>query len=213
MCWSLKGGVGTSVVAAGLALQLGGSQPSVLVDLAGEQGPLLGVADGERPGVGEWLAAGPDVDNGALARVEIDVAEECVLVPRGSGPLRGGARAEQLAHELAGRSCAVVVDAGCVRGDEAWLAPLLATAASSWLVTRPCYLALRRLRDCPVRPDGVVLVNEPGRALTRADVEAVAEAPVVLDVRWDPAVARAVDAGLLASRLPRSLRRAVQGAR
>jgi len=211
VCWSLKGGVGTSVVAAAMALELGGSPASLLVDLAGEQGSLLGVADGDRPGVSEWMVADADVGAAALRRVEIDVADGCALVPRGAGPLAGGTRAELLAHDLAGRDGPVVVDAGCVLGDEAWLAPLL-DAASSWLVTRACYLALRRLRDCPVRPDGVVLVSEPGRALSRTDVEAVAETNVVLEVRWDPAVARAVDAGVLAGRVPRSLRRAIRAA-
>ena len=59
----------------------------------------------------------------------------------------------------------------------------------------------------PLRPTGVVLVDEPSRSLTRADVEAALGVPVVAVVQVDPAVARAVDAGLLASRLPRTLAR------
>jgi hypothetical protein len=53
----------------------------------------------------------------------------------------------------------------------------------------------------------VVLLAEPGRALTRADVEDCVGAPVVAEVAVDPQVARAVDAGLLATRLPRALAR------
>lgn len=75
------------------------------------------------------------------------------------------------------------------------------------LVVRNCYLALRRAVAQPVRPDGVVLVTEPGRALTATDVEAVLTAPVVADIAIDPAVARTIDAGLLAARLPRTLAR------
>ena len=77
--------------------------------------------------------------------------------------------------------------------------------ARSLLVTRSCYVALRRVRLAPVRPSGVVLVTEPGRVLSRDDVAAAAEAPVVAEVPLDPQVARLVDSGLLAGRLPRSL--------
>ncbi len=77
-----------------------------------------------------------------------------------------------------------------------------ARSTHSLLVTRACYLALRRAADPPLRPSGVVLVTEPGRALDRTDVEQVVGAPVRAEVAFDPAVARAVDAGLLASRLP-----------
>jgi hypothetical protein len=69
------------------------------------------------------------------------------------------------------------------------------------LVTRACYLALRRWthwREAG-RPDQVVLIREPGRALTARDIEQVVGAPVHT-VDYDPAIARAVDAGLLAHR-------------
>ena len=50
-----------------------------------------------------------------------------------------------------------------------------------------------------VRPTGVVLIDEPGRALTSRDVEHALGVPVVAEARLDPAVARAVDAGLARS--------------
>lgn len=68
-------------------------------------------------------------------------------------------------------------------------------------VVRACYLNLRRSIAHTV-PDGLVLVTEPGRALGVADVERAIGAPCVAAVPVDPSVARAVDAGLLASRLP-----------
>lgn len=80
-------------------------------------------------------------------------------------------------------------------------------ADRSLLVTRACYLALRRAVSAPIRPTGVVLVAEPGRALRATDVEAAVGAPVVATVAVDPAVARAVDAGLLTARLPRLMER------
>ena len=84
------------------------------------------------------------------------------------------------------------------------------TSATVLLVTRPCYLALRRAIDTPLRPCGVVLINEPGRALTATDIEAVLGHPIVATVPYDVAISRAVDAGLLASRVPRILARALR---
>ena len=87
-----------------------------------------------------------------------------------------------------------------------------AAASASLLVVRPCYVALRRALAAPLRPSGVVLVSEPGRALGRRDVEDVLGVPVRAEIDVEPAVARAVDAGLLSSRLPRSLERALRNA-
>jgi hypothetical protein len=87
----------------------------------------------------------------------------------------------------------------------AWQTATVA-GARSVLVVRNCYLALRRAVQHPLRPDGVVLVTEPGHALDVRDVEAVMVGVSVTTVRVDPAVGRAVDAGLLAVRLPRGLR-------
>jgi hypothetical protein len=53
--------------------------------------------------------------------------------------------------------------------------------------------------------DGCVLVNEPGRALTRNDVASVLRTPVCADVPFETAISRAVDAGLLSHRVPRAL--------
>lgn len=74
------------------------------------------------------------------------------------------------------------------------------------MVVRPCYLALRRavaMQDA-VTPDQVILITEPGRALSSRDVERALGVSVTV-VEFDPSVARAVDAGLLAARLPRTL--------
>jgi hypothetical protein len=75
------------------------------------------------------------------------------------------------------------------------------------LVLRPCYLALRRAVASSLRPSGVVLVEEAGRALGRRDVESALGVPVRAVVAHDPRIARAVDAGLLARRLPGLLER------
>ncbi len=123
------------------------------------------------------------------------------LLPRGGPALAVGARWSSLAAALTAAEPAVVIDAGTGTPDAA----LAAAATHRLLVTRPCYLGLRRAVAAGVQPTGVVLVTEPGRALSARDVERALGAPVVAEVQYDPAVARAVDAGLLASRLPRPL--------
>jgi Flp pilus assembly CpaE family ATPase len=203
-CWSTKGGVGTSVVAAALALLLGhtAGRGVVLADLAGDGPAVLGLPEPASPGLAGWLAAGNRVPADALARIEVEVAPRLALLPRGDGPLPAE-RAGVLAAVLDGATRTAVAD--CGRVDDPAAAAVVRRASRSLLVTRSCFVALRRLRSAPVRPSGVVLVTEPGRVLSRADVEAAADAPVVAQVALDPQVARLVDSGLLAGRLPRSL--------
>lgn len=74
--------------------------------------------------------------------------------------------------------------------------------ARNLLVTRLDYLALRRAVNLPQAPDGIIVVEEPGRALHVVDAERAIGAPVIAVVAWDPAIARAVDAGLLGTRHP-----------
>lgn len=209
-CWSAKGGTGCSVIAASLALTWSRAGHDVLlVDLGGDLPAVLGLPEPPGAGLTDWLQAGADVPADGLARLEVEAGPRLALVSRGGADLDDRGRLAVLAGLLASASRPVVVDAGVVADDSA-LVPLVAEARHALLVTRPCFLALKRLSASSVRPNGVVLVSEPGRALGRADVEEVAGAPVVAEVAVDPAVARAVDAGLLSSRLPRLLERSLR---
>lgn len=212
-CWSVKGGSGTSVVAASLALIVAERTPvpgALLVDLAGDAAAVLGLAE-PATGVREWLAAGDSAPADSLARLEIDAAPNLRLLPCGVvSSSSSTTRGDVLAALLGDDPRPVVIDAGTLT-DEVALT-VAASATVSLLVLRPCYLALRRAVSAPLRPSGVVLVGEVGRALGRADVEAVLGVPVRAEVMVDPAVARAVDAGLLASRLPKPLARALRHA-
>jgi hypothetical protein len=212
-CWSPKGGSGTTVVAAALGLLLArrASSGALLVDLAGDLPAALGLSAGPAGlGLADWLAAGADVPDDALERLELRAAPGLRLVPwlgRAGSAEPSPGRGDALAAVLSTDGRSVVADCGLAR-DEASLA-VAAGATVSLLVIRPCYLALRRALDAPLRPAGLVLVHESGRALARADVEEVLGVPVRAEVRVDPAIARAVDAGLLAGRMPRSLERAL----
>jgi hypothetical protein len=203
----VKGGSGTTVVAAALGLLLASSAPdgAVLVDMAGDAPAALGMPEPSGPGVTEWLSATHAVDAAALDRVAVEAGPNLRLVARGAapGPFTRE-RMEALAAALAEGPATSVVDAGVVPPDGSRL-PLV-EGGLSLLVLRPCYLALRRAVAHSLRPHGVVLVSESGRALGRNDVEAVLGVPVRAVVPVDPAIARAVDAGLLTARLPRPLR-------
>ena len=203
-CWSTKGGVGTSVVAAALALLLGrtAGRGVVLADLAGDAPAVLGLPEPASPGLAGWLSAGDRVPADALGRIEIEVAAGVALLPRGDGPLSPG-RAEVLAALLDDATRPAVAD--CGRLDDPAVTAVASRASRSLLDTRSCLVALRRLRQSPVRASGVVLVTEPGRVLSARDVEDAADAPVLAVIPLDPQVARLVDAGLLTGRLPRSL--------
>lgn len=195
----VKGGVGTTVAAAGLALLSAGRRPTLLVDLAGDQPELFGRPAGD---LEHWLDDG-DRHPDSLARLEVPVADRLTLLAVADGV--GGVpqhRSRTLAQMLSADGRWVIVDAGMatMRGD-----PLSELATRVFHVTRPCYLALRAARDRP-KPDGLILVNERGRLLTRTDVAGAVGAPVVAELWRDPAVSRAVDAGLMGTRIPRALR-------
>ncbi len=210
--WSVKGGVGTSVVAAATAIRLASAdREATLVDLAGDQPALLGLTSGAgsgEAGIGDWVAAGEGVAADAIGRLLLDVAPGLRLLPQGSKPAveteSQSRRRLVLALEMLARTGAVVVDAGL---DASAVRSVLGSGHRSVCVLRSCYLALNRAQQVPGPYDHVVLVEEPGRALRVRDVAAAIAASRVEAVPWDPRVARAVDAGTIVSMLPPPLRR------
>lgn len=222
ICWSAKGGSGTTVVAAGVALASGSR--SLLVDLAGELPTVLGIPEPSGQGLSDWFRS--PAPAGSVLDLAIDVTPSARLVA--SGPERidpSSTRWSELGEHLAASALHVVIDAGCglppegltasarrprrQRDDVRVVGRRLVPSTRSLLVTRACYLSLVRAARLP-RPDGIVLVEEPGRALTAADVATSIGAPVVARVPLDPAVARAVDAGLLAASLPKGMLRSLR---
>jgi MinD-like ATPase involved in chromosome partitioning or flagellar assembly len=216
-CWAAKGGAGTTVVATALARVLSAGAPAgaLLADLAGDVPAVLGLPDPPGPGLADWLTAGEDVPPDALTRLEVEGPAGLRVLPWAGGPPATAAlgldeRASVLAAVLAADPRPAVVDCGTGPVGAGLVAASAAT--TSLLVLRPCYLALKAALRAPLRPSGIVLVAEPGRALGPPEVEDVLGVPVRAVVGADPAVARAVDAGSLGDHLPRRLERAVRGA-
>jgi hypothetical protein len=206
VCWGAKGGSGTTVVAAALGLCL--PPPVMLVDLAGDMPAVLGLSEPAGPGVHEWLISTAPAQQ--LLELGVHVAAGVTLIPAGRHRTEeiGVERWDTLVTALTADDHHLIVDAGTGPPPAA----LHELADRSLLVIRACYLALRRAVTAGVCPSGVVLVDEPGRALRAVDIETAVGAPLVATVAIDPTVARAVDAGLLASRLPRSIQRDLRGA-
>lgn len=212
--WSPKGGSGTSVVTAACALVLARDATGArVVDLGGDQPAIFGLAADPETGVADWLAAGPEAPADALERLTVPAAPGIALVPRGAPerPLAPQPVAEAgaaLAVALRDGPVPVLVDAARASGPAA--RALVEVADVSVVVIRGCYLALRRAVHTPLleRAVGVVLVEEQGRSLGAAEVGDVLDRPVLARVPVRPAVARSIDAGVLAARPPEPLARA-----
>jgi Mrp family chromosome partitioning ATPase len=209
--WSPKGGSGTSVVAASLALVAASRGRTRLADLGGDQPAVLGLpagppAPGAVDGLSGWLAAGPAAATEWLDALAIPVVPGLSLLPLGPGPLEGAGPEAGAALAVALRDGGTtILDAGAVP----WPAARGATEVADRLVVvlRPCYLALRRAVDDLrlARSVGAIVVDEPGRVLDADDVAAVLTVPVVGRFPVRPEIARAVDAGVLRDRLPAAL--------
>lgn len=214
LCWAAKGGSGTTVVATALALS--SARPSLLVDLDGEIPETLGLPAPERPGIADWITS--DAPHEHLHDLLIDIGDDVFVLPwRGRFETASAARPEP-PRELANiqrwqefcrwlaawapvRGGSVTIDAGTGEPNTV----LFDEADRTLLVTRPCYLSLRRASRSILRPSGVILVAERGRALTKRDIEHSLSAPIEATVSIDPAIARAVDSGLLTTRLPKAI--------
>jgi hypothetical protein len=213
--WSPKGGSGTSVFAAACAVVLarGPAGGCRVADLGGDQPAIFGLAGEPELGLVDWMEAGPEAPLDALDRMHVEVAPGVVLLATGGGDrtLRPRAAAEAgAALAVALRDAPVPVVADCGAADDPAGRAVVEVADVSVVVVRGCYLALRRAVRSPVlgAAAGAVLVDEPGRSLTRREISDVLGLPVLARVPVRDTVSRAVDAGVLASRLPDVLGRA-----
>jgi hypothetical protein len=213
--WSPKGGSGTSVLAAACALVLARRADGArLADLAGDQPAIFALATEPATGLGDWLAAGPEAPPDALERLSLVAAPGVALLPRGAAdralaPQPAAEAGAALAVALRDAPVPTIVDAGTATAPAA--RALVEVADASVVVVRGCYLALRRAVHSPLLPRaaGTVLVDEPGRSLGATELADVLDRPVLARVPARAAIARAVDAGVLAARLPEPLARPV----
>ena len=210
--WSPKGGSGTTTVAAACSLVSARSVGARLADLAGDQAAMLGLAADPATGLVDWLAAGPEAPIEALDRLGIDVVPGLTLLPFGSSEnptsmAASAASGAALGVALRDGSVPTFADLGAAANPAVRAA--LEVADVGLMVVRGCYLTLRRAVASPglAATHGIVVVDEPGRSLGAREVADVLGRPVVARVPVRSASARAVDAGVIASRLPDPLAR------
>jgi Flp pilus assembly CpaE family ATPase len=189
LCAGAKGGQGTTTVAALLALlSARHGRPTLLIDTQGDAASVLGLP--EQP---------PSSSLSAAVATTIDVAER-LRVAHLNASCIDETTLDRIS-ELAATGHDVFIDTGT---DYDTLHRFDSLRPRRLLVTRACYLAIRRAIAVPFTPDHVVLIREYHRALTEADVSRALALPVTRIVH-DPSIARTIDAGLLAVRVPRCL--------
>jgi hypothetical protein len=213
--WSPKGGSGTSVIAAAAALVLAREGPARLVDLAGDLPAILGLATDPEQGLRDWLRIGPEAPTEALDRLAVDAGRGLTLLPAGAGDVASASPEAGAALAIALRADPrpTVIDAGVLRAQsEPAMHALVEVADVDVVVIRGCYLALRRAVriELTSRASGAVYVEEAGRSLGVRDVTNVLGIPVLASVGVRASTARAIDAGVLPTRLPDALARPVR---
>lgn len=218
--YAAKGGQGTTVTAAALALIAARTQRTLLIDAAGDLPAVLGIPEPSGPGLGELIEAihADKADPEHIDNATVEITPKLRLLHRGKGELHQ-ASVSAVVEYLRTRDMPVIVDAGTVT-DTSPSIRFVIDPHKAILVTRACYIALKRAVALQTpSPAGIILIEEPGRALGALDVEdvigapiagRVAEtlgAPVMATVPRSAATARAVDAGMLSFRLPKELDR------
>jgi CO dehydrogenase nickel-insertion accessory protein CooC1 len=201
--WSPKGGSGTSVVAAALALAVAARVPDVvLADLGGDQPAIFGLPKDGDIGLVDWMVAhAPDE---VIDRLACPVTDRIALLSSGSGSLAAQSTLSgtMLTMALRHRCEHVVVDVG--RPTSPAAREVIENADISLVVVRGCYMALRRSKHEPLinEATGVVVIDAPERPLRAREVAEVLQLPVLAVVPDRVSIARAVDAGVLPTHCP-----------
>lgn len=198
---SPKGGNCTTVTASSLALLSAiNGHNTLLIDLCGDVPATLGMVEPTRPGINDWLAEHSHTDASSMVLLGEPIIDGLVVVHRGSKFVDGQPRWSQLGEAISSLPHHVIIDAGT-----GFFPPEIAQRVDTiTMVTKPCYLSLRRATTM-AKPHNVVVVREEGRALTVSDVGHVLGVPVIAEIPHSAAIARAVDAGLLPARVEQLL--------
>jgi Mrp family chromosome partitioning ATPase len=194
-----KGGQGVTTIAAALAtLTANTGARTLLIDTGGDLAAILGRPEHHGPGLADYLID-PSI---TLADISIAISDRLDLIARGTGPVTSNTYTYGLITGGLGNYDTVIID--CAHTNTEWPAH----ADQRVHVTRNCYLAVRNAIRIP-KPTHVVVITEPGRSLSDADIETVLGMPVTANITADIETARIIDAGILTTRLPRPIARAL----
>ena len=214
--WSPKGGSGTSVLAAARALVLarGPAAGCRIADLGGDQPAIFGLAGEPELGLSDWLEAGAAAPVEALDRLLVEVAPGIALLPFGAAVARCVHVRRPRPGPRSRSRCAtfpfpVVADCGAA-DDPATRA--LAEVADVVVVVDTRLLPRAAPRGARARARAFDRApcssTSRGARLSRREIADVLGMPVLARVPVRDTVSRAVDAGVLATRLPDVLARA-----
>lgn len=199
--YSLRRGIGLSVVSALVARSLGRRCPVLLVDAAGGALAPWGV---EEPPVGirHIVAAGADAEADVVQRVAVSLSDQVDFLGHGS---------TQPAPSGSAQSCAPVVTALRADGRTVLVdvgVELGGTSSDEWdhlrshlrqrcdrtiLVSRLGREDLELVHRGADRPSAVVAVRERGRGCRPRDLADLVGAPLLTTVEVDPALGRSID--------------------
>lgn len=201
-CWSPKGGVGKTVLAAALALRFRGmGHPALLVDLDPQKADVATLLQcPARPGLADWPLVAPALPKEAL------VEHHGIQVLPGPArmveePAVNRELAERLLPVLAGRPGQVVLDVGSSLRDSTLVA--LDRADTVLLVVTPDLLSIRAAYSFAQEMELIgldrsrcrVVLNQAGRGLSQQEVRELLPLPVLGEVPGVPALAQAINRG------------------
>ncbi len=201
--WSVKGGSGTTVVTAIAALlSANAGVETIVTGVDDDLAVMLSLQPTEGPGLRQWLQSSESVSPQALQKLLVSAGPNLDLLPAGDDWNSRAKGRDGLRHAFDEK---LIVDAGIVDQNSSTTS-LINEATHSLVVMKPCFLAVKRAASSKVRRDGIVLVEEPGRVIDRRDIEDVLGVPIVATLAWDSSIARSVDAGRLATKIPHAAR-------
>jgi len=198
--WSMKGGVGVTTTAALVAAEAANQANNVIVvDLAGDVAAAFGQSIAPEPiDRADWFDNPTGQLDSLSPQASIRFAAIDTPTPDedddGSG-LAG--RCGWVIDQLRAAADVVVVDCGNQREPDQptpayELAQQVIEAADvSWVVVRPCYLAIRR--SIGADADGVVLVHDADYGYRASDITEALKLPMVVNLQ-------AINAGTILTR-------------
>lgn len=210
-CWSPKGGVGKTVLAAALTFRFAAlGHPALLVDLDPQKADVATLLQcPARPGLSDWPLVAPDLPPAALVQ-----HQGIAVVPGPARLVEEGAvnrdLADRLLTALLRYPGVVVLDVASPLRDSTLVA--LDRAGAVLLVVTPDLLSIRSAyhfaQDMPLldlQPDKFCLVlNRAGRGLTRTEIAELLPFPILGEVPSVPALAQAANRGEAAAFLTRA---------
>jgi hypothetical protein len=199
--FSPKGGVGTSTIAALFARALSANGSTMLVDgCASDLSVVIGQDEKAQFCFDEWVLS-EEPSTATLERISVDIDRNLRFVEGGSS-FALPEETQWVIGQLAAID-QVVIDLGT--RDDQLTRDIRQASDISVVVLRACYLGLSRAMHKAHDSDVCVVVKEPGRTITSAQIAEALKVPAVIEIDARRDYAKAIDAGVLMYRTPAAM--------